>query len=143
MERAKWWGWADFNQGLDARLLTEYHAARLKEIGRPMIRLAMDHSGMRDEWENAYALLRAAGIPKSLIRSYALVGFHTDPGEAWERCRWVESHGVKVLPMWYHALDCLVENSVTEEQGKWGWNDYERRRIMQWFYQHKEAVKGG
>jgi len=55
-------------------------------------------------------------------------------------CEYVEKHGVKPLPMWFHELDALQRNIVTERQKELGWNDYERRRLMQWFYQHKKAV---
>lgn len=140
VDRLKRHGWADFNQGIDARLLTDYHAERLKEIGRPIIRLALDGMGYADKWENAFATLRRAGFPLNLIRSYALVGFNSGPDEAWERCRWIEEHKIKALPMWFHALDATQENQVTKDQKRLGWTDYERRRIMQWYYQHKKAV---
>lgn len=140
IERLKGHGWADFNQGIDARLLTEHHAKRLREIGRPIIRLALDGMGYSDQWEKAFDTLRAAGFPLNLIRSYALIGFNSSPDEAWERCKWIEGHKIIALPMWFHSLDCMEANQVTEDQEKLGWNDYERRRIMQWFYQHKEAV---
>ena len=140
IDRLKAHGWADFNQGIDARLLTKYHAERLKEIGRPMIRLALDNMGYADQWESAFSILRRAGFPLSLIRSYALVGFKSDPAEAWARCEWIESHGIKALPMWYHPLNAMEENKVTMEQKQHGWTDYERRKIMQWFYQHKKAA---
>jgi hypothetical protein len=42
--------------------------------------------------------------------------------------------------MWFHALDATAPNIVTPEQERRGWSDYERRKIMQWFYQHKRAV---
>lgn len=141
-DRLEGWGWADFNQGLDARLLTEYHAERLERVGRPMIRLALDHAGQQAQWERAYSLLREHGTAKSRIRSYALIGFDSDPLEAWDRCDWIEGHGVKALPMWFHELDALERNTVTTRQEELGWSDYERRRIMQWFYQHKVAVRG-
>ena len=134
-------GWCDFNQGLDTRLLTSYHAARIAEIRRPQVRLALDHFSLRHEWQAAYDLIRAAGITKKNISSYALVGFNDHPGEAWSRCGWIQSHNINVLPMWFHTLDCLKENSVTAEQEKIGWNDYERRKLMQWFYQRKHAVQ--
>lgn len=133
-------GWVDFNQGLDARLLTEHHAGRIAEITRPMIRLALDSMAMADEWVCAFKRLRSAGIPLKSIRSYALIGFDTGPDEAWERCRFIESHGIKVLPMWFHRLDALLKNTVTARQVELGWSYYEYRRIMQWFYQHKNAV---
>lgn len=144
IERLKIHGWADFNQGIDSRLLTDYHAKRLREIGRPMIRLALDSMTYAGQWEIAFDRLRSAGFPKSLIRSYALVAYEGNEqhtvGEAWNRCGWIENHGIKALPMWYHPLDAMAPNIVTEGQMALGWNDYERRRIMQWFYFHKEAV---
>lgn len=134
-------GWADFNQGLDARLLTDYHAQAIASIGRPVVRLALDSKAVQPTWEKAFSMLRAAGIALARIRSYVLIGFDTEPAEAWERCRWIEGHGVKPLPMWFHALDALKGNAVSERQAALGWDDYERRKIMQWFYQHKNAVR--
>lgn len=134
--------WADFEQGLDPRLLTPYHAARFAQIKNPMIRLALDNFNTAKIWESALEMLIEARVAKSKIRSYALIGFNTGPDEAWERCRWIEKHRILVLPMWYHRLDALKKNQVTEDQQKLGWNDYERRRIMQFYYQHKEAVAG-
>ena len=40
-------GWCDFNQGVDARLLTDYHARRIAEIKQPQVRLAFDHFSLR------------------------------------------------------------------------------------------------
>lgn len=140
IERLTRWGWADFNQGLDARLLTKRHASLIAGIGKPMVRLALDWDGMRDEWERAFGVLREAGMPLHSIRSYAIIGHGESPAQSWDRCEWIESHGVKVLPMWFHRLDAWQLNVVTQEQMETGWNDFERRRIMQWFYQHKKAV---
>lgn len=140
IDRLREWGWADFNQGLDCRLLNDHHARRISEIGRPMVRLALDSKRNEEQWGTAIEMLRSAGIPLKLIRSYALIGFDSGPDEAWERCRWIEQQGVKALPMWFHTLDAFQLNSVTPQQENLGWSDFERRRIMQWFYQHKRAV---
>jgi hypothetical protein len=105
-----------------------------------MVRLALDSMGLASAWETAFDRLRTAGIPKSRIRSYAIVGDREDPDEAWERCRWIERHKVRPLPMWFHPLDSLKHNVITHEQRMLGWNDYERRRLMQWFYKHKKAI---
>jgi hypothetical protein len=136
------WGWCDFNQGIDARLLTPYHAERLHRIGKPVVRLALDNTKMKETWAEAFELLHGSGIAKRLIRSYCLVGYKDDPETAWENCRFVESFKVMALPMWYHELTATELNSVTAEQEKSGWTDYERRKIMQWFYKHKKAVRG-
>lgn len=136
ISRLKVWGWCDFNQGVDARLLTPYHAAKLKEVGAPLVRLALDHPGGREAWLEGFGMLRAAKIQKKAVRSYALVGYDTGPEEAWERCRWIEKHGVRVLPMWYHRLDALEYNAVTLDQKKLGWTDEKRKDLMMFYYQH-------
>lgn len=134
----------DFNQGLDARLLTKYHAERISEIKglkKRGVRLALDNTNYSDTWSEALSNLRSAGVAKKKISSYALIGFDGDPSEAWARCEWIENQGVQVLPMWFHELDAPKKNYVTNDQYDFGWDNYERRRIMQWFYQHKKAIK--
>ena len=140
IDRLKKFDFVDFNQGLDSRLLTEHHARRFAELKRPILRLALDNIEYADGWVKAVSILHDAGIPKSLIQSYALFGFETDPAEAWERANFIEEHKVKVLPAWYHELDAMETGIVTDKQGALGWTDYKRREIMQWFYWHKKAV---
>ncbi len=130
----------DFNQGIDARLLNDHHAERIGRLKKMVVRLAFDNFGMANQWERAFNRLIAHGTPKSRIRSYCLIGFNTGPAECWERCLWVESHGVKPLPMWFHPLNAMVKNSVTSEQLSLGWNDEDRKGIMQYFYKHRGAV---
>ena len=144
IDRLKKHDGVDFNQGLDARFLTNYHAnkiASLPGLAKSGVRLALDSHKHKMSWLDAFNMLRSAGVAKNKISSYAIVGFDSDPIEAWERCEWVESHGIKVFPMWFHGLDQMDKNIVTEKQEKLGWNDYERRKIMQWFYQHRKAAK--
>lgn len=133
-------GQADFNQGLDARLLTQRHSEMIAEIKNPIVRLSMDSNAEKKPWEQAFEYLRSAGIAKHRIRTYCLIAFNDGPAESWERCRWIESHGVDAYPMWFHRLDAIKSNTVTEKQKSLGWNDQKRRDIMQWFYHHKKAV---
>ncbi len=136
-------GWADFNQGLDARLLTVYHAERIAEIKKPVARLALDNDHDRGVWADAVERLRGAGLAVSKIRSYVLCGFQGSLDEDWERCRFVESLGVMALPMWFHELDALIPNSVTAKQQRMGWTNRKRRELMCWYYQHRTlAVRG-
>lgn len=141
MERLQKHDAVDFNQGLDARLLTDYHAAWFKRLCNPIIRLALDNINYRDQWSIAFEKLRRAGIAKRKIRSYALLGFDSGPDEGWERCNFIESHGIMCLPAWFHPLNTLKKNLVTKRQESLGWTDYERRKIMQYFYWHKKAVR--
>ena len=133
--------YAIFNSGLDTRLLTPYHAQRLAELNNPIVYLALDSMSYIDAWTDALFLLRSAKLPKKSIRTYALVGFNSDPGEAWERCEYIESFGVKAFPMFYRPLDALSKTDLTDDQKRLGWTDFERRKIMQWFYKHKKAVE--
>ena len=133
-------GWAEFNQGLDTRKLTDYHAIRLAEIKSPLVYLALDNMEYSEQWVCAYDRLRSAGITKKQLRSYALIGFRSDPAESWQRCNFIESFGVKALPSWYHRLDALEKNAVVKDHIEYGWTDYERRKIMQYFYWHKNAI---
>ena len=137
MDGLESFGWCDFNQGVDARLLTDHHASRIARIKEPIVRLALDNKNSAAQWEIAVNRLRMAGIAKRKIRSYAIIGYKTDPAEAWERCQFVESQGVMVLPMWYHALNCLEKNTVTEEQANWGWTEKDRKHIMGYYYKHR------
>ncbi len=133
----------DFNQGLDARLFLSHHAERISrlKLAKRGVRLSLDSLYHMDGWNEAVRYLLLAGIAKRNISSYALIGFDSDPPEAWARCEAIEKEGVRALPMWFHELDAMNANTVTEKQAMLGWTDYERRRIMQWFYQHKRAVK--
>ena len=129
-------GWCDFNQGLDCRLMTPWHAGLIRSIGRPVCRLALDHDSSRDTWAAALGYLEAAGVPKSLIRSYVMCGFSGSPEDDWRRCNFVEDHGVKALPMWFHELTAMDQNNVTREQWGRGWTQSLRKNIMRWHYKH-------
>jgi len=129
--------WSDFNQGLDARLLTDYHAGRLARLPGCIVRLALDSIKTECVWMEAYESLIAHKFPKSRIRSYVLCGFESCPSDAWERCGFIETFGVKALPQWFHPLDALEQNAVLDCHRKYGWNEREKNRIMGYFYKHR------
>lgn len=135
IDRLKKYPRVDFNQGLDARLLKPFHAARIAELKKPTLRLALDDMAHADLWEKAYRMLRAAGLAKRRFKVLALIAFNSGPREAWQRCQWITSHGVRVSPMWFHTLDGMERNTVTKDQESLGWDDYERKLIMQYYYQ--------
>jgi hypothetical protein len=129
-------GWCDFNQGLDARLLTPWHALRIAKIKKPIVRLALDNDATRGAWATAVDYLRTAGVAVRNIRSYVLCGHDGHPELDWGRCEFVESYGIKALPMWYHRLDCLHYGEVTEAQQSKGWTKEKQRQLMRWYYKH-------
>ena len=121
--------WTDFNQGLDARLLTKHHAERIAELQRPMVRLAFDHTRNEPEFLSAVQLLRDAGIPKSLIRVYVLVGYQDTPEDALYRLRLVRELGLSPNPMRYNPLDALVRDSYVGPH----WTASEVRRYVRYW----------
>jgi len=136
-------GWCDFNQGLDARLLTQWHARCIARIKRPMVRLALDNDRDREPWIIAVKTLLDAGCAKSRIRSYVLCGFESGPDADRNRCEFVESVGLKALPMWYHPLNAMEANAVTDRQYTLGWTNEKRRQLFCWYYQHRTLTVRG
>ena len=130
------WGWCDFNQGLDARLMTPEKAALLARIEKPCIRFSVDSDAEKESVLAAVEICQSAGIFKQNCRKhYVLVGFNTGPDEAWERCLWVEQRTFKANPMWFHPLDALERNSITDAQRALGWTHRDRADLQRYFYQ--------
>lgn len=118
----------DFNQGLDARLLTKHHAERLAELDCT-VRLAWDHIDTGNAFMAAYERLRKAGLPKRRIQVYVLIGYQDTPDDAWFRLRTVWNLGVKPNPMRYNPLDALVRDAYVGE----AWSDRLLRAYMRYW----------
>lgn len=118
----------DFNQGLDARLLTDYHAGRLAELDC-MVRLAFDHVKTEAAFLTAFGRLCRAGIPKSRIRVYVLVGYDDTPDDALYRLRLVVGLGSDPNPMRYNPLNTLVRDSYIGPN----WTDRELTRFVRYW----------
>ena len=129
--------WCDFNQGLDAELMTDYHAERLSRLPEAIIRMSLDKEQDCGAWEGARQLLKKHGVPNRRIRTYVLCGHLSDPKSAWSRCDFVESAGCEPYPQWFHPLDCMEYGAVMECHTKYGWNKEEQHRIMHYYYQHR------
>lgn len=129
IDRLKFVPGVDFNQGLDARLLTLYHADRLAELDLHCVRLAWDSVGLEFAFVRAYCHLRVVGIPKRRIRVYVLIGFDDTPGEALYRLETVASFGSLPYPMRYQPLDAPQRDSYVAP----GWTGRELRRMMRYW----------
>lgn len=118
----------DFNQGLDARLLTDHHARRLAELDAT-IRLAWDHTSTERFLLQAVSKLRRAGIPRKRIRCYVLIGFHDTPDDALYRLE-VLYHGLGIAPnpMRYTPIDQMAREYVGEH-----WSEDLLTRFMRYW----------
>lgn len=119
----------DFNQGLDARLLTEYHAGRLAELDLKCVRLAWDHSKLEPQFMKAFETLRRARIPANRIRSYVLIGFNDTPEDALYRLRTIRNLGAWPNPMRYQPLNTKKKNSFIDS----GWTHRELIKFMRYW----------
>jgi len=95
--------WVDFNQGLDARLITKETAellARLRWIR--FVRVSCDTAEMLPVIEQAVAYMKEAGIAKSRFWSYMLV---QDVEEAEKRALALDAMGVTPFAQPYRDYD--------------------------------------
>jgi hypothetical protein len=118
----------DFNQGLDARLMTPYRAGRLAEL-RCLARLAFDHLSVEGAFLSAFQMLRDAGFPLHKIRCYVLIGYDDTPEDALYRLELVRSLGIKPFPGRYQPLDALAKNAYVHPN----WTAFELRRYQSYW----------
>jgi hypothetical protein len=111
----------DFNQGLDARLLTEEVAISLRRLKLPIIRLAYDSKGIRGPLRKAITLLKNLRVDGRDIVVYCLFNHLDSPEDFLERIQDLLSWGVVSYPMRYQALepgpkDGYISPNWTKEQ---------------------------
>lgn len=100
----------DFNQGLDARLLTPHHLDRLRELDISVLRFAWDNIASEGVVMSAIGAALAVGFPKRRIRVYVLAGYQDTPEDAQYRCETLKKLGIRVNPQRYQPLDTLVKD---------------------------------
>lgn len=119
----------DFNQGLDARLLTNDQAERLRELDLKFIRLAWDHTNLEYQFLNAYQILRTKGFPARKIKVYVLIGFNDSPDDALYRLETVKSLGSRPNPMRFQPVNTKAKNSYIHPD----WTDKELNKFMRYW----------
>lgn len=98
----------DFNQGLDARLVTDEKMEKLSEINIRPLRIAFDHYDQRDIYVEAIRKAVKHGITD--LSNYLLYNFEDEPEELYHRLRinveLCEELGVTIysFPMKYHPI---------------------------------------
>ena len=107
----------DFNQGLDARLMTEEFANLLADIKPKSIHMAYDWAWEGKYVNNAIELLSNAGYNKRYLIFYTLFNFFDEqhhkgdtPSDFLLRLRNLMEWGASSYPMRYIPLDALEKN---------------------------------
>jgi hypothetical protein len=113
----------DFNQGLDARLLTAYHAGRLAELDLAVARLAWDRTDDESAVMQAIDMLNRAGIGNRRIQVYVLFGFEDSPEDALYRFEVLKAKKIRMNAMRYQRLRALTRNDYVAP----GWTERQLR----------------
>lgn len=100
----------DFNQGLDARLITQDIANKLATLRIPIIRMAYDIPSEGKALEKAIGYLESAGFSRRKIIVYTLYNFTDTPEDFLGRVLDLVSWGVVSYPMRYEPLNSLKKN---------------------------------
>ena len=98
----------DFNQGMDARCVTDEVAERLSKMNIPMIRLAYDYVGIRKSVEKSIEILKAHGIRGRRMIFYVLHNYVDTPNDFFDKVHDLINWGVLAYPMKYESL-CTLE----------------------------------
>ncbi len=99
----------DFNQGVDARLVTEKKMKKLAEVNIRPLRVAFDHYSMKDTYEAAIRTAAKYGIRN--LSNYLLYNFEDEPDDLYYRMKLnvdlCDELGVMIhsFPMKYHPID--------------------------------------
>lgn len=101
----------DFNQGLDARLLTEKVLSVMERIKVPVVRLAYDSAAIRESLRKAINLLKGFGYDGRRIIVYCLYNFSETPEDFFHRIRDLLDWGVVAYPMRYEPLRAQAKNT--------------------------------
>ncbi len=106
----------DFNQGLDARLLTDEVAFKLSKIRIKLVRLAYDSIGIKNQLFKAISHLKKTGIKGNKIIVYCLYNYKNDSPEIFlERIKNLMEWRVVAYPMRYEPLEPSKKNTYVSE----------------------------
>jgi hypothetical protein len=102
----------DFNQGLDARLISERVAKRISEVKIDrFVRISYDYPSMGRYVEKAIGLLKSHGIDGRNILVYTLYNFTDSPDDLFMRIKDTLSWGAVAYPMRFQPTNTLVKNT--------------------------------
>jgi hypothetical protein len=101
----------DFNQGLDARLITDEVAECMRGLRMPVARIAYDFPGMERSVKQAIERMSAAGFNRRKMVSYVLFNFNDTPEDLFQRVRNLLNWGITAYPMRFQPLNALEKDS--------------------------------
>ena len=121
----------DFNQGVDARILSKdrMYLRELSTICLRPLRIAFDHLGLRGPYEKAVRIAHEFGLHE--LSNYMLYNFHDTPADLFQRMRLNvelnEELGVRIwsFPMRYQPTDRPDRGFIGDK-----WTRYQLRSLQ-------------
>jgi hypothetical protein len=113
----------DFNQGTDARLMTEHHAKLLSKTAISPLRIAFDSIRYKDLYSEKVKLAAKYGIKN--LSNYILYNHKDTPEDFWERLKinidLNRDYGLKIysFPMKYIPLNAKDRTYIDEKNWNW------------------------
>jgi hypothetical protein len=101
----------DFNQGLDARLMTYDVAEKISKMKTFCIRLSYDHEAQGEYIQRAIDTIYHHGIRRRHVCVYVLFNYLDSPDDLFDRVKNVLSWGAVAVPLRFQPLDELKYNS--------------------------------
>ena len=98
----------DFNQGLDARAVTDEIAETISTMRFELIRMAYDFIGIRPYVEKAIKTLASYGIDRRKLIFYCLYNYVDSPEDFFHKVKDLLNWGVVAYPMRFEPL-CTLE----------------------------------
>jgi len=93
---------AKFSGGLEARRVTDWFVERLKRMRLERVFTAYDEPADREDVRRAVGMLLDAGLSRSQVSCYVLVGQDGDSGDwATARCEWIKGLGATPFAMYF------------------------------------------
>lgn len=99
----------DFNQGLDARIFTPWHADQIAKLRHCKVRFAFDYIGMESKVADAITIARSAGLRDFGV--YVLFGFKDTMDDALYRLEKVREWGIRPNPQRFQPLDAMKRDT--------------------------------
>lgn len=133
----------DFNQGVDARILSKdvMYLEQMATICLKPLRIAFDHIGLRKPYETSIRMAHSVGLNE--LSNYMLYNFHDTPADLYQRMRLNIDLNVELgcrifsFPMRYQPTDMKTRSHVGEH-----WNRY-HLRSMQIILQATHGIVSG
>jgi len=117
----------DFNQGLDTRLINDWHFDQFCKLKDIKLRFAFDH--INYEKYVIDAIMKAQKLGFRDIGIYVLIGFNDTPADALYRLEKMREYGVLPNVMRFQPLTAENKNSFVAD----GWTEIELKRMTRYY----------